>query len=91
MCYAITVIQKDISRDVVLRNNAPIAKNLATGLKIAMSLQFGKLTYGRICQNVVVVEKADIHTVIALNAVVKPVAKRHIADMSAVPEYPLSS
>jgi len=49
------------------------------------------LTYGRVHRNVVVVEKARIHIVIALSVAVKPVAKRHIDDMSAVPEYRLSS
>jgi hypothetical protein len=40
MSYAITAMEKDTSRDVVQRNNVPIAKNLATGSKIAMSIQF---------------------------------------------------
>ena len=91
MSYAITAMEKDTSRDVVRRNNVPIAKNLATGSKIAMSIQFSILTYGRVRRNAAVVEKARIHIVIALSVAVKPVAKRHIDDMSAVPEYRLSS
>jgi len=73
MCYVIIVIPKDISQDVAQRSNVPIAKNLATDLKIAMFLPVSLETYNRVCRNAVVADKVDILIATALNAAVKPV------------------